>query len=60
MKIYVQENGWTGCIVVIANSRQEALEMMSDELNFDNRCKPEDLLEFEIQHGWKYCNLGDM
>lgn len=51
MKIYMQDNHWEGCIVVVANSKEEAYEMMKKEYNFDSNSKPEDLDEYEICHG---------
>lgn len=56
----MQDNYWQGCIVAVANSKEEAYELMKDQYNFDEKSKPEDLDEFEIVPGLVLTCLGDI
>lgn len=56
MKLYIQDCGWRGSIIVVANNEAEAREMMKNEYNYN----PElELEEAEIRHGFIYTDLGD-
>ena len=56
MKIYIQDCGWCGSILVIANNEVEAREMMKNEYNYE----PDGVVsEEEIKHGFIRCDLGD-
>lgn len=56
MKIYIQDCGWRGSILVIANNEAEARDMMKNEYNYE----PEGIVEEEeIKHGFIFSNLGD-
>ena len=56
MKIYTQDNGWRGSIVVIADNEKEARELMEKELNYEPTSPVE---EHEITKGWIYVDYGD-
>jgi hypothetical protein len=56
MKIYSQDNGWAGCIIVIETSMENAIERMKGYYNFDPKCLIE---EHPIEVGFEYCCLGD-
>lgn len=56
MKLYIQDCGWRGSIIVIANSKEEARELMKDAYNYE----PDNSIEEEeIRHGFVYVDLGD-
>ena len=56
MKMYIQDCGWRGSILVVANSEEQAREMMADEYNYEpNRS----VVEEEIKLGFIFSNLGD-
>lgn len=57
MKLYYQDNGWCGSIVVIAESLGEARALMQNELNYD-RDVPID--EYPIENGLVLTCMGDM
>jgi len=59
LKVYVKDYGWRGSTVVIAESREEAVEMMRGTYNFDKDLKAEDLEEYEITPGVVWEDLGD-
>ena len=56
MKIYIQDLGVYGCIVVIADSQSMALSLMSEYANF-NVTVP--IQEYNASIGFSYANLGD-
>lgn len=56
MKLYIQDRGVYGCIIVVANSVEQAKEYMSGEYNYNVN---ETIEEVEIKEGFVYCNLGD-
>lgn len=56
MKIYIQDLGVYGCIVVIAETPDEARTFMVSEYNYDPD-KP--IEEKEITPGFVFSNLGD-
>lgn len=56
MKLYIQDCSWRGSIIVIANSQEEARELMKDAYNYE---PDNDIEEDEIRHGFVYVNLGD-
>lgn len=57
MKIYVQDHGTFGVILVTADNLEQARERMANGgyYNYDNITK---IQEFELE-GFEYCNLGD-
>ena len=57
MKIYVQDHLHYGCIVVVANSEDEAREMMAEHHNYDWRGV---VTEHDLVHGFNHSNYGDM
>lgn len=57
MHIYVQDHGWAGCIVVIADSEEEARTMMVGEPNYEAK---HGLQVLDICKGLVIANLGDM
>lgn len=57
MKIFIQDCGVYGCIVVVAEDEDSARIMMEDERNYQ---KDREIQFFPIQKGFIYCNLGDM
>lgn len=59
LKIYAKDCGWRGSILVVAESKESAFEMMKDTYNFDRNSKPEDLEEIEIAPGVIWVDLGD-
>lgn len=57
MKIYVQECGWEGSILVVARDEPTAREIMENEArNYDPK---RELEAFEITEGFVHINLGD-
>lgn len=56
VKIFIQDNGWCGCIVVVAENIEKAREFMFHEINFSDN--PID--EHPIVSGFVFSNLGDM
>lgn len=57
MQIYIMDAGWAGCIVVIADSEEEARAMMKNEPNYDSS------IELEVQdirNGVVIVSLGDL
>ena len=57
MKIYIQDNGVYGMIVVIAISETHARKLMENEHNYRESYEIE---SHEICSGFCYSNLGDM
>lgn len=57
MKMYVQDHGVYGVIIVAALNLEEAQKKMSsgDYYNYD---KNTEIQEFDLE-GFEYCNLGD-
>lgn len=57
LKIYVQDNGVYGCVVVVAPSREEAISIMAPMFNYfpDNS----EILEYEISVGPIHVCVGD-
>jgi hypothetical protein len=56
MKLYIQDCGWRGSIIVIAENEMEARSYMCDQYNYD---KDLPLEEEEIRVGFIYTDLGD-
>lgn len=56
MYLYVQDNGHSGCVVVIAHNEAEAREKMSDVYSYDRN---EPVEEHEISSDFKFYCLGD-
>lgn len=56
MKLFIQDCGWRGSIIVIANSQEEARQLMKGAYNYEPDGNIE---EEEIEHGFVYINLGD-
>lgn len=56
MKLYIQDCGWRGSIIVIANNEEEAREMMKDQYNYEPNTEIE---EAEIRHGFIHVDTGD-
>ena len=48
MKIYEQDNGYRGAIFVVANSQEEALELMKDDSELNPKMVPLDEYEIEV------------
>jgi len=57
MKIYVQDLGWRGVIIVTAMNKEQASEKMANG-GYYNYDKDVEIEEFELQD-FEYCNLGD-
>lgn len=56
MKIFIQDCGWRGSIVVVADNEEQAREMMKDEYNYE----PTGSIEAkEIKPGLIWVDLGD-
>lgn len=58
MKIYVQDYGWAGCVVVVAESLEAAREMFKKDTSWKGRHQPA-VIEYEIKPGHIYTCLGD-
>ena len=56
MKIYVQDHGVYGVIILTANSLEEAAKKISER--FDGYYKDRPIQEFELE-GFEYQNQGD-
>ena len=56
MKLYIQDCGWRGSIVVIADNEVEARFLMKDEYNYE---ADGELEEAEIRVGFIHTDLGD-
>lgn len=56
MKIYVQDHGVYGVIIVTANNLQEATKKITE--TFDGYYKDRPIQEFELE-GFEYQNEGD-
>lgn len=48
---------WMGCIIVVADTEENAREMMKTEHNYDPK---RDIDKHEIVKGFQYSNYGDM
>lgn len=59
MKIYTQDRGCYGCIVVIAENLDDAIKMMKDYYNYNPNHTISPVTEEDIVVGWAFCNLGD-
>lgn len=57
MKVYVQDHGVYGVIIVIAVNKEQASEKMANG-GYYNYDKNTEIEEFELQD-FEYCNLGD-
>jgi hypothetical protein len=55
-KIYIQDCGVYGCIVAVAESEEDAREMMSDEHNYDEK---RSVMGYVVSPGHIHTNLGD-
>jgi hypothetical protein len=55
MKLFVQDNGKSGMIVVIAGSETLARQLMKGYCNYD---PGEDLDEYSLEEGVSFCNYG--
>ena len=56
MKLYVQNNGVYGCIVVIAKNEEDARKLMNGCYNYDENSN---LDVYDLTEGFKFENLGD-
>lgn len=56
LKIWIQDNGWRGCIIVIAETELQAKELMKKELNY---MEGNPIQDYEIKNGFAFANLGD-
>ena len=61
MKIYAYDRSWAGMSVVVANSPEEAVQMLKvfHESGHKHPLTVEDLTEYEITHGLIIDNSGD-
>ncbi len=57
MKLYIQDSSWMGCIVVVADSEEEARELMSNEENYHEH---NPVIEKVIYKGLKFVSHGDL
>lgn len=57
MKIYIQDNNWSGAIMVIAANEADARKLMEGCANYSKR-KPVE--EHEVKEGFIFYNVGDM
>lgn len=57
MKIYTQDNSWRGSIVVVAESEEEARELMA--VHVVNYEPTEPIEAHEIVKGFCFANYGD-
>lgn len=56
LKVWIQEHGWRGVILVIAETESQAREMMKGHYNYDS----DGLLDSHpVVEGFVYVNLGD-
>lgn len=58
MNIYRQSNGWRGSVIVVADSKEEAIKMMKKEKVFDEETE-EEIEEYEIVPGLILVDYGD-
>ena len=58
LKLYVQDHGWAGMIVVTAYSEENAHEKMK-KLNFHNYLYEYGVEEYIIDEDFEYENVGD-
>lgn len=56
MKLYIQDCSWAGSIVVVANSEEEARNLMRGKENYEER---QPVIEEEIRIGFIFVNYGD-
>lgn len=56
MKLYIQDHGWAGVLVAVADSEQEARAMFEGHYNYNSE---QALEEKEITKGIVVENLGD-
>lgn len=56
MKIYTQDHGVYGSILVIAENLEAATQLISNSYNYDPK---EEIEEYDIVNGFVYENLGD-
>jgi hypothetical protein len=61
MKIYIQDRGTYGMILVIAPSKEKAILLIKEMLNIcdEEVIDEESIEEFEIEEGFFYQNRGD-
>lgn len=57
MKIYIQNNGWTGSLVVAATSEEAARAMMA---LYENYCDDKPVIEKDFVEGVINVNYGDL
>jgi hypothetical protein len=57
LKIYEQNQGWAGNLVVVAESEAEARELMTGHENYNAQ---DDLICHEIKKGLVIFNYGDL
>lgn len=57
LKIYIQDAGYEGSIIVIAKSEEDARKLMQNEYNYD---KNDEVQEHEIKEGFLFSNYGDL
>lgn len=64
LKIYAVDLGWRGSIIVVAESMDEAREIMEKEANYkefhEGTDEKEEITEHKIVKGFKWTEHGDM
>jgi len=58
MKTYVYEMGWRGCMIIVAESKEEALKLLRPTLLAEDGAPAEDELE-EVMPNTTYRCWGD-
>lgn len=56
MKIFIQDNGFAGMIIVVAETEERARQFMWEYHNYDPK---KSIQSFEIEYGFSYSCLGD-
>lgn len=59
MKLYIQDHGVYGCIIVIAKDVKTAREIMAGPSSVTNYDPEAPIEEHEIEEGFFYENIGD-
>ena len=57
LRVYVQDNGWRGCIIVIAKSADAARLLMRNESNYEETGH---ITSYLVAEGFTFANYGDM
>lgn len=56
LKLYIQDHGYRGMIVVIADSEESARQLMTNAYNYE---KNHEVIVEDIKDGFWWYNLGD-